>query len=852
MKKRARHAVLLTALASLLGWGCSSSNDSALPPSQPLPEAGVMEAGAPSEASPSEASPPDASAPDSGPTGQNGLKSIAGSPQGAALKAGSSLQFSVTCTYSDASHDNCARAGGLTWSSSLTTGMTVSSAGLATWVTDPGAGQAGGGYVLVSAGGLNTRAGVYGQHPGDTWYQYPTPDYRHYRDASNVAHLNVAVGSIVTMGSGLVINNDGSGGQSTGQPFGATCTWTSSNPAVATVDLHGQATGVSPGTATIVCSRAGDAAYGKSALEGWISPGNSVDITVVAGGAGNTTWYVRPDGGTPFVNAAQTPTGQCNGLSNQPYPGSGVNQACAFGNVRYLWSDETTYQQLKWVITGGDTVIVAQNPNGYNTGLDQPSPYQTPPGSAFVPINCSGNPGCTMPSIPSGTAARHTRILGEKFASCHDDAAKTKLNVSYAATAAFNLGDSQFVDIACFEISDKAACATNGNFTNACNHDDSSYGSIGIGQSALTSMVTYTDMNIHGLASAGIYGATGVGVAGDYVRVAAAPEAGMDFDDGAWDSSNISVAGGYTLTHSITEFSGCVEEYPITHQYPYIECRDQNTGGYADGFGTASTTGDWVFDHDVWRYNFQDGLDLLHSGMQSLTVTNSMSYGNDGQAYKIGSGDTVVFRNNIALVNCNRIAYVIGDEPASAVVPGVATCRAAGDGVIFAFTDQGSYSVQFNTFAGYDATPYDFGCEGGWDVCKNATAIYQNNLVLGYSDPLYNNGEIPGLFYTESAAMPPLNGWSVLDHNLFSNVRQQDCPAPLGAGETCDTSSPQFVNQPASPLGMESSLDGIDFHLSQGSPAAGAGVPVPGITTDIAGFPRANPPSLGALELGSH
>ena len=64
-------------------------------------------------------------------------------------------------------------------------------------------------------------------------------------------------------------------------------------------------------------------------------------------------------------------------------------------------------------------------------------------------------------------------------------------------------------------------------------------------------------------------------------------------DDTPHSLGNISVAGGFTMNNSITEFVGCVEEYPIVHKYPYIECRDSETGGYGDGFGTASTTGDW-------------------------------------------------------------------------------------------------------------------------------------------------------------------------------------------------------------------------------------------------------------------
>jgi hypothetical protein len=44
---------------------------------------------------------------------------------------------------------------------------------------------------------------------------------------------------------------------------------------------------------------------------------------------------------------------------------------------------------------------------------------------------------------------------------------------------------------------------------------------------------------------------------------------------------------------------------------------------------------------------------------------------------------------------------------------------------------------------------------------------------------------------------------------------------------------------------------GSDFHLQSGSPATGAGVPISGLTYDIDGRVRPNPPSIGAYEFGS-
>jgi len=850
--------------------------------------------------------------------GTKALTAIAISPLAASLQIGATQQFSAVCTYSDNSTDNCSSIGGATWSTSSISdvnanagyggALTVSNSGLATAVGDPGAGSYWNYYVIASAGSISNRASVWGQHAGDTWYQYPTPDLNFYGDTQKGTSfpLNVAVGSTVTIGSGLEINDPHV--NSTGSPFQGSCNWSSSSDSLATVDLHGQVTGVSPGQVTITCGQVGNAAFGTSNMPGWVAPGNVVTLTVVPGGTSNETWYVLPGGGTLY--SSTNTAGQCNGQVNVTYAaaggtGSQTNLPCAVGNIRDLWADGVTYQQLQWVIQGGDTVIVAPIAGGYNTGLDQPS------GSGWLPTNCQGNAyGCYMPSVPSGSPTQHTRILGSNWASCHNDSAKTTLVASYGANGAINVTDSQFVDVACFELIGKGACS--GGYTNSCTAT-SNYGNNGILESALSSDDTYTDVFIHGTAGNGIYGPSGVGVVANYLHVRAAPSAGIEMDDNVWNSGNISVAGGFTMNNSTIEWTGCVEEYPVVHNYPFIECRDQNTGAYGDGFGTASTTGNWYFDHDTFQYNFQDGLDLLHSGMQTLSITNSFAQTNEGQEFKIGSGDNIVFRNNIALGNCYRLGDLIGDEPASALAPGggapgvnYGLCR-AGANLATHITDQGTYQFQNNTIVSVTGTdtPVTIACEGGWDYCTNANSIFQNNLVMNYLDTLNPNnvnndgGKIPALFYlgndgnewnwgipwnppyspdpvTGLYFMPLEDGWQTRSNNIYWNIRTIDpgyagapdstygplnwCPIPgnprlgpnYGTQETCDTQDPLFVNEPANSMttsiAAESALDNFNFTPSSTSPANGAGVAIAGLTTDFNGNTRPNPPSIGAIE----
>lgn len=68
-----------------------------------------------------------------------------------------------------------------------------------------------------------------------------------------------------------------------------------------------------------------------------------------------TTWFVRPDGGTRY--SAHAPNGECDGKADAAYPGKGSNRHCAFNDVRYMWLDGS-YGNSKWVMEGGDTLVI--------------------------------------------------------------------------------------------------------------------------------------------------------------------------------------------------------------------------------------------------------------------------------------------------------------------------------------------------------------------------------------------------------------------------------------------------------------------------------------------------------------
>lgn len=527
------------------------------------------------------------------------------------------------------------------------------------------------------------------------------------------------------------------------------------------------------------------------------------------------TWFIRADGGDRK---------ECTGQSDAAYRGKGSKQPCAFKNPYYLFTTGE-YNNKSWVVEGGDTIIVRGGP--YRMG------YKGPDNKDFWG-SCPGDPyGCIMPPIPSGTPGHPTRLLGENYQSCNK---KTQLFGGYALGAIINLGNSKNVDVECLELTDHSQCTRAGAgypASEACHNDSplSDYAAVGIATNAGTANVVLKNLDIHGLTSRGIIGAIGGEITADHVRIAFNAGAGWDFDDGAGTKSTPDAV--VHASYLTVEWNGCNEEYPITHAVPAFSCFDQDHGGYGDGIGTPDTPLNFTCDHCTFRYNTQDGFDLLHVSGSIIAITNSSSYGNMGQQWKMGAMHRVLFENNWTVNNCRRMSAAMPGAPDRYHQYLSLFCRADGDGINFAVTDGGTYIVQNNSFAGYGATSYDIACSGG---CKTARLIFRNNLNIGYKDPA--TGKLPGVFYMQDV---PGNIFT-RDHNIYYNMRS--CPS--GSAEHCV--NPKIANMPA--WDGEGSLDKIDFHLTSGSPARGAGGSVPELTKDFDGVVRPNTstPDIGAFQ----
>jgi hypothetical protein len=611
------------------------------------------------------------------------------------------------------------------------------------------------------------------------------------------------------------------------------------------------------------------------------SPVNSNTYTI-NGITTPRTFYVRSDGGSRY--SANATSGQCNGQYDVSYAstgGTGINQNCAYSDYRYLYDDQHSYNSLVWAINGGDTVIIRGGPwrVGWqgNTGTSEPW--------------CSGggNGSCTNPPIPSGTAAQHTRILGENYASCStghvtNRSSLTQLFGGHGVWQVLTLAGSQYVDVECLELTTHAQCITHGDpmLPKGCSSslpvDD--YDSEGVSTDVNTHDVLMQDLWIHGNSDRGVKGAIGGVVTAQRVDIAYNGMAGWDFDDGTPNgpggNGTASVNGTWNFLYSTIEWSGCNQIYPGTGANT---CYGVSTGGYGDGVG--SPPGGCMnvnLDHSAMNYNTQDGLDIGHedagpSGAGYMdqnnctyTVTNSYAFGNNGAPYKWGPNNSpAVMTNNVLIGNCSRMkASVTGADTGFNAHLGD-WCR-SGDGVAFNFHSGGVGLFANNTLITYFQTAYLASCWEGDYQCPGSSYTFKNNITYGLEDPTQsygaNNGGIGGFYFNYGGpSSTVLSTWN-RSNNQYYGVRNITCPTG-STGEIC--SDPLFLNEPAKCLVdggagctfTEATWDvflssgyssGASYNLTATSPANGAGATYTGIpTTDYNSTATTSPPVIGAL-----
>lgn len=515
-----------------------------------------------------------------------------------------------------------------------------------------------------------------------------------------------------------------------------------------------------------------------------------------------TVYYVRPDGGS---------VEQCTGLADAPYPGSGVQQPCAWNHPFQALPPGGAPR-----INGGDTLIIAAGE--YPMGYGAPGADNCEAESAF---------DCLMPPIPGGPSPEQpTRILGAGWdTGC---AAPPELWGTGRPWFIINMTDSSSVEVNCLEITDHSACVEDHTGGLACERDNPPYGdwaSYGL-YAEDSANVHLANLNIHGLAAGGIHAGRLRDWTVENVRIAGNGTVGWDGD--LWDDDGDANSGRLLFRHWLVEWNGCGETYPAGDP---VGCWGQEAGGYGDGVGTGETGGDWIIEDSAFLHNTSDGLDLLyHTLGGSVTLNRVRAEGNAGNQIKIAGQSAIT--NSILVGSC----AFFEDQPFTYWVD---HCRALGSTLVFAYTGGEQISVVNSTIYGQGDGLLGAGPREGFSCDGSETLTARNSIFMGDAD-YFDPSDITFMFYQEECGSLKLDS----DYNLAYNVKNMACGLD---GDFTTSGSHDICQNPQ----LAGPFSGPEYGMMPlpGSPAIDSGDSNICPPTDYLGSPR---PANGICNRGAY
>jgi len=502
------------------------------------------------------------------------------------------------------------------------------------------------------------------------------------------------------------------------------------------------------------------------------------------------TYYVRRDGGT---------FRQCTGRADAPYPGSGYNRPCAWSHP--FWALRGQDESAFWRIKGGDTLVIGQG--SYKMGIGAPN-------TAWCSTDWSW--ACRLPPLPSGPDPAHpTRIVGKGWQTgCRH---KPQLWGTERAETVIDLTNTSNACLECLEITDHSGCANDHCRSSVrCQRNRFPYGKyadVGI-YAADSSNVTLQNLNIHGLAWAGVHAGRLSHWTVKHVRLAGNGGVGWDGDIGR-NSGN---RGRVTFRRLKVEWNGCPETFPSLE---YAHCWGQETcGGYGDGVGLARSGGRWLIEDSVFRYNVSDGLDLLYLGVDHpdsfAQIRRSKAYGNGGNQMKIGGAATI--ENSLIVSNCGFFhGRPFGQDMGN--LDSGDHCRAGGAAVSFSLGRGKTASMVNSTVAGQGwalvetgCNTHDFpeepACDGSEEV------ILHNNIFRGFQVCYLGYKRLTD--FVGDGDPDHFTSAPGVDYNVIFN---SEIPSPIGPR-----------NLLKNPLLMRSNINAFDGRLQGRSPAIDTGLAV--------------------------
>jgi len=705
-------------------------------------------------------------------------------------------------------------------------------------------------------------------------------------DSSNPAQTASASTSITLSAtplsitsSGLAAGTDGTAYSQTLRAAGGTpaYTWSiSSGSLPAGLTLAGTA-GTISGTPTGNGTSSFTATVTDNGIPAQVqSVATSITVTAQQAAGSGATWYVRPDGGTRYSSNA--PKGQCNGKADSSYPGTGVNQNCAFNDFRYMWDDDSgvVSGQGTWIGSAGDTVYIfgctalPTQQNAVNPTCRIGWDINSGGGAANNWCPDLGPYSCTNPALPANTHIYGGCVLA---GNCNTGNTTVRANLTqifggFGLTWTLNLAGAQGFDMEGIELTThNGACTHHGSpqYPRACSTSQplDDYADNGV-LTNNTSSGKFQDVYIDGFESSGLSGPIGGAITMTRVNVNFNAFAGWNFDDG----SDTPDAAGSSITASFVtmEGNGCKQQYPITDAaWPAAACWDPNSGGFGDSWSGQDTELDsFSCDHCAQMYNTKDGFIGPHTQIKALTVTNSVSIGNMGAQWKWGQAPngTILFQNNLTVTNCYRQTSALPGavqnfNSSTGLVGSYLSdfCRGGAAGFanlqrsgsvnnFYGNTVVAAGNIIFQLQCGYYTTGNVFNQETN---CGSVPNTFKDNNFLGYTDP--SVGQPSALYYAEDS------------YTFFTGSYNDEFGMKSGAGDACGTSGnicvdPKLVSEPAQSWpGSEAALDVFNpfvsnnsFYPMSSSPLIGAGTAISGLTADFYGLAQTSSPTLGGVQ----
>ncbi len=534
---------------------------------------------------------------------------------------------------------------------------------------------------------------------------------------------------------------------------------------------------------------------------------NTLIILVIVGfftfinNAMAATYYVRPDGGTAE---------QCTGLVDEPYPGSGTDQDCAW--FHYYEAMPPAEYNTPVRISGGDTLIIKSG--SYMHGA---SDYYNGSGCRGVSkYQCSPKP------IPSGPDASHpTRILGEGWdIGCQNP---PELWGIEKIKNVIDLTNSSNVEVQCLELTDHESCAQgfrrdptdpqNCEYYKVSDSELGNWAKNGIfsgtyGEPYNTSSnVLLKNINSHGFASAGLNASHLTNWTIENCSFNYNGKSGFNGDVSPSKGENDFFSGIITIQDTDISWNGCIENWE--HPGTVTKCFDQNEGGYGDGIGTGPAgTAAWVLDNVTVNYNTSDGVDLLYQRYEDgaqAKIINSHVEGNAGNGIKLGA--TALLENNVLIGNCD---YWYDKSYSVNII----RCRGGGSVLSLSLTYGHNNYIVNNTFTG-EAPAIITAAAGGETDWEGGHHYFYNNFLQGV--PLYRDATRQADWEYAWNIDPDIHltneYWFV--YNAGNIGRYNLCSTP---GTTCKEVNPLLIE-------LDPVADSYDLHFSSpDSPVIGTGM----------------------------